>query len=78
MLYFISRQADGDGRDTKLALLQVYGSNAWRIHNYLNGATAEKVEQGLEELKNLTAEVNRDRKSQQVRRAQRHAPGLPY
>ncbi|KAM5538267.1 hypothetical protein V8D89_008154 [Ganoderma adspersum] len=54
-------------RDTNLALLQQYGSNAWRIHNYLNEATARNVEQGLEELKNLTTEVNRDRKNQQMR-----------
>ena len=57
-------------RDTRshinLALLQQYGSNAWRIHNYLNEATAKNIEQTLEELKNLTTEVNRDRKNYQV------------
>ena len=50
-----------------LALLQQYGSNAWRIHNYLNEATAQNIEKALEELKNLTTEVNRDRKNYQVR-----------
>ena len=49
-----------------LALLQQYGSNAWRIHNYLNEATAQNIEKALEDLKNLTTEVNRDRKNYQV------------
>ena len=54
------------GRHTNLALLQQYGANAWRIHNYLNEATAKDVEKALEELKNLTTEVNRERKNQQA------------
>ena len=54
-------------RQTNLALVQQYGANAWRIHNYLNEATAKNIEQALEELKNLTTEVNRDRKNFQVR-----------
>ncbi|TFK90232.1 breast carcinoma amplified sequence 2 [Polyporus arcularius HHB13444] len=54
-------------RHLNLALLQQYGSNAWRIHNYLNEAAAKHIEQTLEELKNLTTEVNRDRKNYQTR-----------
>lgn len=53
-------------RQTNLALLQQYGSNAWRIHNYLNEASAKNVEKALEDLKNLTTEVNRERKNFQV------------
>lgn len=56
----------GDVRQTNLGLLQQYGSNAWRIHNYLNEASAKDVEQALEGLKNLTTGVNRDRKNEQV------------
>ncbi|KAI0651603.1 breast carcinoma amplified sequence 2 [Trametes meyenii] len=54
-------------RQTNLALLQQYGSNAWRIHNYLNEASAKSVEKALEDLKNLTIEVNRERKNFQTR-----------
>ncbi|KAI0735432.1 breast carcinoma amplified sequence 2 [Earliella scabrosa] len=54
-------------RHVNLALLQQYGSNAWRIHNYLNEATAQNIEKALEDLKNLTTEVNRDRKNYQTR-----------
>lgn len=60
-----------DDRHTNLALLQQYGTNAWRIHNYVNEASAKSVEQALEELKNVTTEVNRDRKNQQVRKGPR-------
>jgi len=50
-----------------LALLQTYGSNAWRIHNYLLESTAKQTEKSLEDLKQLTLEVNRARKNTQVR-----------
>lgn len=50
-----------------LALLQQYGSNAWRIHNYLLEADAKKAEKLLEELKEETTSLNRDRKNTQVR-----------
>jgi pre-mRNA-splicing factor SPF27 len=49
-----------------LTLLQTYGPNAWRIHNYLLEATAKQVEKALEDLKQLTVEVNRERKNTQV------------
>jgi pre-mRNA-splicing factor SPF27 len=49
-----------------LALMQTYGSNAWRIHNYLLEAVAKQSEKALEELKQLTVEVNRERKNLHV------------
>jgi len=51
---------------TNLTLLQKYGANAWRLHNYLLESTAKKIETSLEALKQLTVEVNRDRKNNQV------------
>ncbi|KAI0702471.1 breast carcinoma amplified sequence 2 [Cytidiella melzeri] len=53
-------------RHTNLALLQNYGSNAWRIHNYQLESTAKLLEKTLEDLKQLTVEVNRDRKNFQT------------
>ena len=50
-----------------LALLQQYGSNSWRIHNYLMESTAQNLEKTVEDLKQLTVEVNRERKNSQVR-----------
>ena len=54
-------------RQQNLALLQTYGANAWRIQNYLLEATAKNVEKALEELREMTIEVNRERKNTQVR-----------
>ncbi|KAG2350643.1 breast carcinoma amplified sequence 2, partial [Suillus weaverae] len=54
-------------RHTNLALLQTYGPNAWRIHNYLLEATAKQAEAALEELKQRTTDVNRERKNSQTR-----------
>jgi len=53
-------------RHNNLALLQQYGSNAWRTHNYLLEADVEKAENMLEELKEQTTNLNRDRKNTQV------------
>lgn len=55
-----------EGRQTNLALLQNYGPNAWRVHNYLLEATAKNLEKELEENKQRTVEVNRERKNGQV------------
>ncbi|KAH0590390.1 Pre-mRNA-splicing factor SPF27 [Termitomyces sp. J132] len=52
-------------RLTNLTLLQNYGPNAWRIHNYLLEAVAKQSEKALEDLKQLTVEVNRERKNNQ-------------
>ncbi|KAG0703116.1 breast carcinoma amplified sequence 2 [Suillus ampliporus] len=54
-------------RHTNLALLQTYGPNAWRVHNYLLEATAKQAEQALEELKQSTTDINRERKNSQTR-----------
>ncbi|KAG2149739.1 breast carcinoma amplified sequence 2 [Suillus cothurnatus] len=54
-------------RHTNLALLQTYGPNAWRIHNYLLEATAKQAETALEELKQRTTDINRERKNSQTR-----------
>lgn len=55
-------------RHNNLALLQQYGSNAWRVHNYLLEADAKKAEKLLEELKEQTTSLNRERKNAQVNR----------
>lgn len=53
-------------RYTNLALLQTYGANAWRIHNYRLEETAKQAERSLEELKERTTELNRERKNSQT------------
>ncbi|KAI0094584.1 breast carcinoma amplified sequence 2 [Irpex rosettiformis] len=53
-------------RQTNLALLQNYGSNAWRIHNFQLESTAKLLDKTVEGLKQLTVEVNRDRKNFQT------------
>ncbi|OAX44862.1 breast carcinoma amplified sequence 2, partial [Rhizopogon vinicolor AM-OR11-026] len=54
-------------RHTNLALLQTYGPNAWRTHNYLLEETAKQAEKALEELKQRTTDINRERKNSQTR-----------
>ncbi|KAJ7597635.1 Pre-mRNA-splicing factor SPF27 [Mycena floridula] len=54
-------------RQTNLTLLQTYGSNAWRIHNYLMETTAKQTEKALEDLQQLTVDLNRERKNSQTR-----------
>ncbi|EMD41669.1 hypothetical protein CERSUDRAFT_128654 [Gelatoporia subvermispora B] len=54
-------------RHSNLALLQQYGPNAWRIHNFLLDGTAKNLEKTLEDLRNMTTELNRDRKNFQTR-----------
>jgi hypothetical protein len=53
-------------RHNNLALLQQYGNNAWRVHNYLLEADTKKAESLLEELKEQTTSLNRERKNTQV------------
>ncbi|KAG8932812.1 hypothetical protein FRC03_010266 [Tulasnella sp. 419] len=53
-------------RQTNLALLQTYGANAWRIHNYLVEESAKSYEKALEEINNEVTELNRDRKNSQI------------
>ncbi|KAI9572742.1 breast carcinoma amplified sequence 2 [Boletus coccyginus] len=54
-------------RHTNVALLQTYGQNAWRINNYLLEETAKQTETALEDLKQLTTELNRERMNSQTR-----------
>ncbi|KAK2462060.1 hypothetical protein APHAL10511_006523 [Amanita phalloides] len=54
-------------RLTNLTLMQTYGANAWRIHNYRLEATAKTLEKVVEEMKELIVEVNRERKNAQER-----------
>ena len=49
-----------------MTLLQKYGANAWRIHNYQLEQQAKNMEKALDMLKELTVDVNRDRKNTQV------------
>jgi len=53
-------------RQHNIALLQNYGSNAWRIHNFTLEETTKGLERALEEVKEQTVEVNRDRKQYQT------------
>lgn len=62
-------------RHANLQLLQQYGGNAWKVHNYLLEADAKAVEADLEVLKNRVTEVNRDRKNSQV--SNNHSLGIP-
>ena len=48
-------------------MLSNYGANSWRVTNYLLEATAKGVEKALEQLKDRTTDVNRERKQSQVR-----------
>ncbi|KAG9014830.1 hypothetical protein FRB94_008988 [Tulasnella sp. JGI-2019a] len=53
-------------RQLNLSLLQTYGANAWRIHNYLTEAAAVQYEKALERLQDQTTELNRNRKNSQI------------
>ncbi|GJJ09587.1 hypothetical protein Clacol_003810 [Clathrus columnatus] len=53
-------------RQTNLSLLQAYGPNAWKIHNYIMEASTTRLEKTLEQLKEKTVEVNRERKNGQT------------
>ena len=57
----------GTSRQLNVALLQTYGANAWRLHNYLLEADVKVVDNAVEHLKEQTTEVNRERKNYQVR-----------
>ncbi|KAF8514512.1 breast carcinoma amplified sequence 2 [Gautieria morchelliformis] len=54
-------------RHTNLSLLQAYGPNSWKIHNYLLESSATRLEKAVEQLKERTVEVNRERKNAQTR-----------
>jgi len=50
-------------RETNISLLQTYGANAWKIHNYLLESQATRLEKAVEEVKEEVTVVNRDRKN---------------
>ncbi|KAF8334290.1 breast carcinoma amplified sequence 2 [Cantharellus anzutake] len=49
-----------------LSLLQNYGSNAWRLHNYMLEADAKAIEADLERARERVTEINRERKNSQL------------
>ncbi|QRV86183.1 Breast carcinoma amplified sequence [Ceratobasidium sp. AG-Ba] len=53
-------------RQTNLSLLQQYGANSWKVHNFLLEEDAKTLEKSLEALKDQTTEVNRSRKNAQL------------
>ncbi|KAG8930192.1 hypothetical protein FRC01_003161 [Tulasnella sp. 417] len=53
-------------RQLNLSLLQTYGPNAWRVHNYLTEAAVVQYEKALERLQDQVTEVNRSRKNSQT------------
>jgi pre-mRNA-splicing factor SPF27 len=55
-----------DQRASNVSLLQNYGSNTWRVHNYLLESDAVQLEKQVELLKERVTEVNRSRKNFQV------------
>jgi Breast carcinoma amplified sequence 2 (BCAS2) len=54
-------------RHTNLSLLQAYGPNSWKINNYILESSATRLEKAVDQLKERTVEVNRERKNAQVR-----------
>ena len=58
---------DKETSQTNIALLQQYGANSWRVHNYLLEANSKQLEKAVEDLTQLTTDLNRDRKNTQVR-----------
>ncbi|KAI8073498.1 Pre-mRNA-splicing factor SPF27 [Gilbertella persicaria] len=49
-----------------LELLQTYGANAWRVHNYQLEADLALIKSNTEQLRNQILEINRERKNDQT------------
>lgn len=49
-----------------LELLQKYGANAWRVHNFQLEHELQQYQRTLEEYKQNILEINKQRKSEQV------------
>lgn len=49
-----------------LELLQKYGANAWRVHNYMLEAHLKRIQAANEDIKNKILQINRERKMDQV------------
>ncbi|ELU44636.1 BCAS2 domain-containing protein [Rhizoctonia solani AG-1 IA] len=53
-------------RQVNLSLLQTYGANSWKVHNFLLEEDAKRVEKAVEVTKEQSTEVNRARKNAQL------------
>lgn len=49
-----------------LELLQKYGANAWRLHNYQLENELQQYQKTLEEYKQNILDLNKQRKAEQV------------
>ncbi|ORY92214.1 Pre-mRNA-splicing factor SPF27 [Syncephalastrum racemosum] len=52
-----------------LELLQKYGANAWRVHNYMLEAHLKRIQAANEDMKNKILQINRERKMDQTQAA---------
>jgi pre-mRNA-splicing factor SPF27 len=52
-----------------LELLQKYGANAWRVHNYQLEQDLAAIKKNTEQLRNQILEINRERKQDQTQAA---------
>lgn len=52
-----------------LELLQKYGANAWRVHNYQLENDLANIKKNTEHLRNQILEINRERKNDQTQAA---------
>lgn len=52
-----------------LELLQKYGANAWRVHNYQLETDLANIKKNTEYLRNQILEINRERKNDQTQAA---------
>ncbi|CAE6459955.1 unnamed protein product [Rhizoctonia solani] len=53
-------------RQVNLSLLQTYGANSWKVHNFLLEEDAKWAEKAVETTKEQSVEVNRARKNAQI------------
>lgn len=52
-----------------LELLQKYGANAWRVHNYQLESQLKMLQKETEEYREKIREISRERKNEQVSNA---------
>lgn len=52
-----------------LELLQKYGANAWRVHNYQLEQDLATIKKNTEQLRQQILEINRERKADQTQAA---------
>jgi len=53
-------------RSVNIALIQKYGGNAWRTHNYQLEGELQRMQFALEQYRTEILEVNKQRKAQQL------------